>query len=132
MINLSLGSAEPCSPLERDTIAEINGVGTVVVAAAGNSAGLAAGSPASCVGAIGVAALRHVGTKVGFSDVGPELSIAAPGGNCVNLSGACLYPILTTIDSGSTGPVAIDLHRQLHGSASVPVSRRRWSLPPRP
>ena len=105
VINLSLGSADACSTLERDTIAEVNGAGTVVVAAAGNSAGLAAGSPASCPGAIGVAALRHVGTKVGFSDVGPELSIAAPGGNCVNLSGACLYPILTTIDSGTSGPV---------------------------
>ena len=53
-----------------------------------------------------VAALRHVGTKVGFSDVGPELSIAAPGGNCVNLNGACLYPILTTADSGTQGPVS--------------------------
>ena len=78
----------------------------MVVVSAGNSAGLAANSPANCPGAIGVAALRHVGTKVGFSDVGPELSIAAPGGNCVNLSGACLYPILTTIDSGATVPAA--------------------------
>lgn len=106
VINLSLGSADPCSRLELDTIAEINAAGTVVVAAAGNSAGLAAGSPASCPGVIGVAALRHVGTKVGFSDVGPELSIAAPGGNCVNLSGACLYPILTTINSGTTVPAS--------------------------
>jgi serine protease len=78
----------------------------VVVAAAGNSEGLAAGSPANCPGVIGVAALRHFGSKVGFSDVGPEISIAAPGGNCVNASGACLYPILTTVDSGTTVPVS--------------------------
>ena len=57
----------------------------MVVAAAGNSAGRAAGSPGNCPGVIAVAALRHVGTKVGFSDVGPEIAIAAPGGNCVNI-----------------------------------------------
>jgi serine protease len=38
--------------------------------------------------------------------MGPEVSISAPGGNCVNLTGACLYPILTTTNSGSTTPVA--------------------------
>jgi len=106
VINLSLGSSDPCSTPERDAIAEINAIGVVVVAAAGNSEGLAAGSPANCPGVIGVAALRHVGSKVGFSDVGPEISIAAPGGNCVNASGACLYPILTTVDSGTTVPVS--------------------------
>ncbi len=104
VINLSLGGVGACSQSEREAIAEANAVGAVVVAAAGNTAGLAANSPADCPGAIGVAGLRHVGTKVGFSDVGPELSIAAPGGNCVNLSEPCLYPILTTIDSGSQAP----------------------------
>ncbi len=106
VINLSLGSSDACSTLERDTIAELNAAGVVVVAAAGNSEGLAAGSPANCPGVIGVSALRHVGSKVGFSDVGPEISIAAPGGNCVNASGACLYPILTTADNGTKAPLS--------------------------
>lgn len=104
VINLSLGSGGACTQSEADAVAAINAAGAVVVAAAGNSAGRAAGSPANCAGAIGVAGLRHVGTKVGFSDVGPELSIAAPGGNCVNPSGACLYPILTTVNNGAQGP----------------------------
>jgi len=106
VINLSLGSSGACSTEERSAIADANAAGAVVVVAAGNTAGLAANSPANCPGGIGVTALRHVGTKVGFSDVGPELSIAAPGGNCVNLSGACLYPLLTTIDSGATVPAS--------------------------
>lgn len=108
VINLSLGSSGACSDAERDAVAEVSAAGVVVVVAAGNTAGLAANSPSNCPGAIGVAALRHVGTKVGFSDVGPELAIAAPGGNCVNIGPGepCLYPILTTIDSGSLGPVA--------------------------
>ncbi|HEY6087492.1 MAG TPA: S8 family peptidase [Burkholderiaceae bacterium] len=106
VINLSLGSGDACTNSEREAIAEATAAGVVVVAAAGNTAGLAANSPANCPGVIGVAALRHVGTKVGFSDVGPELSIAAPGGNCVNPSGACLYPVLTTVDSGVTTPAS--------------------------
>jgi len=86
----------------------------VVVAAAGNDEGLPVGSPANCKPAatdsdqtpivIAVAGLRHAGTKVGFSDIGPQVTIAAPGGNCVNSSGACLYPILTTTNSGATSP----------------------------
>lgn len=108
VINLSLGSAGACSSFEADAVAEVVARGAVVVAAAGNSTGRAAGSPANCPGAIGVAGLRHAGTKVGFSDVGPELSIAAPGGNCVNLgpNDPCLYPIVTTLDSGTRGPAA--------------------------
>jgi serine protease len=106
VINLSLGSAGACSQAEADAVAAANARGAVVIAAAGNTAGRSAGSPANCAGAIGVAAVRHIGTKVGFSDVGPQLAIAAPGGNCVNESGPCLYPILSTTDSGQQGPVA--------------------------
>ena len=63
-------------------------------------------TPANCRGVIAVAGLRHAGTKVGFSSLGPEVAISAPGGNCVNTaaSSACLYPILTTTDSGETVP----------------------------
>lgn len=106
VINMSLGSDGACSAEERDAVAAAVGAGAVVVAAAGNSAGRAASSPANCPGVIGVAALRHAGSKVGFSDVGPELSIAAPGGNCINIGAGepCLYPILTTINTGSTVP----------------------------
>ncbi len=113
VINLSLGSADPCSTLERDTIAEINGVGTVVVAAAGNSAGLAAGSPASCVGAIGVAALRHVGTKVGFSDVGPETLDRRAGRQLRQPQWR--LPVSDPDDHRQRqhGPGVIDLYRQL-------------------
>ena len=50
--------------------------------------------------------MRHVGSKVGYSDVGSEISIAAPGGNCVNTNGSCLYPILSTANAGTTGPGA--------------------------
>jgi serine protease len=108
VINLSLGgtdSGNDCVNLGYNAaVSQLAARGVVVVAAAGNEEGLAAYIPAKCPGVIGVAAVRHIGTKVGFSSIGPELTIAAPGGNCVNLSGACLYPLLTTVNSGTTIP----------------------------
>jgi serine protease len=108
VINLSLGEDSECTAAWQDVVNEVNAAGSVVVASAGNSAGHSVGSPGNCEGVVTVAALRHVGTKVGFSDVGHEIAIGAPGGNCVNTSfGApCLYPILTTSNSGTTGPAS--------------------------
>jgi serine protease len=41
---------------------------------------------------------------VGYSSLGPEVIIAAPAGNCVNTSGACLFSLTTTYDVGRTTP----------------------------
>ncbi len=106
VINLSLGSASAtCSQSYQDAVNAVVAAGVVVVAAAGNE-GLTVGSPANCTGVIGVAGLRHTGTKVGYSNLGAKASISAPAGNCFNSAGACLYPLLTTTNSGTQGPVA--------------------------
>jgi len=102
VINLSLGASGSCTAAYQDAVNQLVAAGVTVVAAAGNEEGLAVGAPANCSGVIAVAGLRHVGTKVGFSSIGPEVTIAAPGGNCVNATGACLYPILTATNSGTT------------------------------
>jgi serine protease len=111
VINLSLGGADNSTGTSCDrngytaVVAQLNAKGIVVVAAAGNDEGLAVAVPGRCPGVIGVAGVRHIGTKVGFSNIGPELTIAAPGGNCVNVDGGpCLYPILTTFNTGKTVP----------------------------
>jgi serine protease len=108
VLNLSLGGTGGCSAAYRDAVAEVNAAGAVVIASAGNSAGRAVGTPANCAGVIGVAGLRHVGTKVGFSDIGPEVALAAPGGNCVNTAAGtpCLYAIVAATNAGATTPVA--------------------------
>ena len=106
VLNLSLGSSGACSAAYREAIAEINAAGVVVVVAAGNDTGHAVNEPANCPGAIAVAGVRHAGTKVGYSNIGPEVAIAAPAGNCVNERGACLYPLLTTTNASSTSPGA--------------------------
>ncbi|RQO54756.1 hypothetical protein DBR47_22065 [Paucibacter sp. KBW04] len=126
VLNMSLGGDGACGTtgtggLYRDVINQVTAKGVTIVAAAGNSEGLAVGIPGNCPGVITVAALRHVGSKVGFSSIGPEVSIAAPGGNCVNTTGACLYPMLSTTNSGTTTPVAGD-SSYTNNSASVGTS----------
>ena len=114
VINMSLGGSGSCGSAYQDALTELRNAGVVVVAAAGNDEGLPVDAPANCQPAssdldttpivIAVAGLRHAGTKVGYSDIGPQVTIAAPAGNCVNTTGACLYPILTTTNTGTTTP----------------------------
>lgn len=114
VINMSLGEtgsciagADPTRPgiarLYLDAISELRQKGVVVIASAGNDNG-AVNMPANCAGIIAVGGLRHAGDKSGFSSLGSEVAIAAPAGNCVNATGECLYPILSTINTGRTGP----------------------------
>lgn len=106
VLNLSLGGVGPCSAAYQQAIDDVTARGVVVVVAAGNSAGQAVGTPANCRGVIAVGGLRHVGTKVGFSDLGPAITLSAPGGNCVNIlqGEPCLYPLLTATNGGVYGP----------------------------
>jgi serine protease len=103
IINMSLGASGSCPQSYRDAISQIVARGVLVVVSAGNSGGPVA-TPANCPGVAGIAGLRHAGTKVGFSSLGTEIALSAPGGNCVNNSGACVYSIDTTSNDGTTTP----------------------------
>ncbi len=107
VINMSLGGEGACDAAYQEAVNEILALGIVIVASAGNDNGRAVAHPANCAGVIGVAGLRHVGTKVSGSSLGPEVAISAPFGNCVNTApgSPCLYPILGATDSGTTVPV---------------------------
>jgi serine protease len=78
-------------------------MGVLIVASAGNETG-PVDAPGNCAGVLAVAGLRNVGTKVGYSSFGAEVSVAAPAGNCVNSSGPCLKSINTTSNTGLTVP----------------------------
>jgi serine protease len=103
IINMSLGGTGACTAAEQTVINEVVATGVTLVISAGNEGG-PVDSPANCAGVAGIAGLRNVGTKVGFSSLGPEVALASPGGNCVNASGACLFSIDTTINNGTTTP----------------------------
>ena len=106
VLNLSLGSASACPQSYVDVVAELANRGVLVVASAGND-GSVVNAPANCPGVLAVGAIRHVGTKVGFSSLGPLVGISAPGGNCVTVQPGdpCQFSIDTTINTGSTGPL---------------------------
>lgn len=105
IINLSLGSNGPCTAAYQSVANELAARGVLVVASAGNEGGPVS-APANCPGILGVAGVRQVGTKVGFSNLGREVSIAAPGGNCVNtgVGQPCLFSIVTATNLGRTSP----------------------------
>jgi len=103
ILNLSFGSADPCNAAYESVLQELAAIGVTVVVSAGNDGG-PVGSPANCANTIAVAGIRHAGTKVGYSNLGPDVDIAAPAGNCVNLTGACLFSLNTTYDIGRTIP----------------------------
>ncbi|HEY6642904.1 S8 family peptidase [Povalibacter sp.] len=107
VINLSLGGDGVCTAAYQTAVNEITARGVLVVASAGNDGGPVS-APANCAGVLGVAGIRHVGTKVGFSNLGPELSIGAPGGNCINIGPGqpCLFPIVVASNTGTTVPAA--------------------------
>ena len=81
----------------------------LVVVSAGND-GSQVDQPANCRGVVSVTGVRHLGTKVGFSNLGTDVTIAAPGGNCVNVTAGapCLYSLDTTTNLGVTTPAGND------------------------
>ena len=104
ILNMSLGGDNVCEQTYFDVIRELATLKVLVVVAAGNNSTVVS-SPGNCPGVAAVAAIRHAGSKVGFSNLGPEVSIAAPGGNCVNTNGGpCLFSLDTTSNSGTTSP----------------------------
>ena len=109
IINMSLGEVGSCTPPDnqayQDIIDKLSAAGVLVVVSAGNEGG-PVDVPANCAGAAAVAGLRHVGTKVGYSSLGPEVGLSAPAGNCVNTGAGqpCLFSIVTTTNTGTTVP----------------------------
>ena len=106
IINLSLGGSGTCPSSYQSVINTLTGMGVLIVVSAGNESG-PVDAPGNCTGVLAVAGLRNIGTKVGYSSLGPEVGISAPAGNCVDTTGAsCLRSIDTTTNSGTTTPSA--------------------------
>ncbi|AQV93438.1 MprA protease, GlyGly-CTERM protein-sorting domain-containing form [Cupriavidus necator] len=90
VVNISLGGGT-CSSIEQQAVNDLNARGVVVVAAAGNNRG-AVEAPADCSGVIAVTAHANNGENASYADVGPQVTLSAPGGGCGNsqvVNGAC-------------------------------------------
>jgi serine protease len=121
IINMSLGATGACTSAEQIVINEVLALGVLVVVSAGNEGG-PVDAPANCVGVAGIAGLRNVGTKVGYSSLGPQISLAAPAGNCGSTPGVCQYPIDTTSNAGTSTPTSNGYTDQLNPSLGTSFS----------
>jgi serine protease len=121
VINLSLGSEGSCSQAYTDVIATLTAAGVSVVASAGNDSAIV-NAPANCSSVIAVVAVRNAGTKVGFSSLGTAATLAAPGGNCGNVTGPCLYSLDTTTNLGTTVPGVNDYTDQYNANLGTSFS----------
>ncbi|HZF26495.1 MAG TPA: S8 family serine peptidase [Steroidobacteraceae bacterium] len=123
IINMSLGADGACNAAYADVINELTARGVVVMASAGND-GTFIDSPANCAGVMAVVGLRQAGTKVGFSSLGLDAGIGAPGGNCVNIGAGqpCLFSINTTSDVGRTAPAGPTYTDQFNFSVGTSFS----------
>lgn len=126
IINMSLGGSGTCTAAYLDVVEELTAAGALVIASAGNDSGPVE-SPANCARVLAVGGLRHVGTKVGYSSLGPEVGVSAPAGNCpdVNTTFLCSLSLVTATDTGLTGPVSSsytdDANYNIGTSFSAPI-----------
>jgi serine protease len=81
VINLSLGSPDPSTTIQRSVDAAF-AKGIVIVAAAGNESKGSIDYPAAIPNVIAVGALDARKQTAFYSNFGPQLSVVAPGGDC--------------------------------------------------
>jgi len=104
VVNMSLGTSQPCGRAMRSAIDDVLAQGATLVAAAGNG-GAEVGEPASCRGAIAVAAIDANGQLPAFSNSGERIDLGAPG-----------VAILSTSNAGLTVP-GDDSYRSQNGTS---------------
>ncbi|MFM2057404.1 MAG: hypothetical protein RLY71_1789 [Pseudomonadota bacterium] len=121
VINLSLGSPTTCNTaLYGPVITELNNLGVVIVASAGNDE-LAVHAPGNCNSVITVGSLNRIGTKAIYASLGPEVTISTPGGDDVLVGGTYQYPMLSTSNSGVQLPGA-SIYTGGGGNATIGTS----------
>ncbi len=106
IINMSLGS-DFFSESEQQTIDQVRAAGVFVVASAGNGASDVPSYPASYDGVVSVSASTLSGTQAPYSNFGPQVDVAAPGGDARFDLDANGQPdgVVSTIGSGGGGNV---------------------------
>lgn len=109
VINMSLGGGGSCAqdPVTQEAIDGAISRGTTVVVAAGNNSSDAANfTPASCKGVITVGASGLDGEMSWFSNYGPTVTLAAPGGDAESGDAGNDHWIWSLGNTGTTTPVA--------------------------
>ncbi|CAH9054040.1 hypothetical protein PSECIP111951_00946 [Pseudoalteromonas holothuriae] len=119
VINMSLGGGGNCSATTQNAINQARNNGSVIVIAAGNDNDNANNyNPGNCNGVVNVASVNRSGGRAYYSNFGTSIDVAAPGGaqSFANDS----QGVLSTHNSGSTGPVADSYHYSQGTSMAAP------------
>jgi len=104
VMNMSLGSENPCLNTFRAAVKQVTAMGATVVVAAGNSSQNTRGAePASCPGVIAVGATNRAGARAAYSNYGAMTTVSAPGGEAF-LGDPPDNEILSTLNDGTTTP----------------------------
>ncbi|GAB5453727.1 MAG: hypothetical protein Hals2KO_40550 [Halioglobus sp.] len=102
IVNLSLGGA-PFSQSTQSLLQQVRGNGVIIVAASGNEGSIQPSYPAAYDGVISVSAVDTQRRITNYSNTGPRIDVAAPGGNSgVDLTGDG-YPDGVLSTSGDVG-----------------------------
>lgn len=105
IINLSLGVDDLCTVADQNAIDEAIAAGALVVAAVGNNGrntDAQPSSPSHCQNVIGVMAVDKFGFRAGYSNVGRDADVAAPGGDLAPSPEKILVATNKGIDAPST------------------------------
>ncbi|MFZ5569453.1 MAG: S8 family serine peptidase [Thermodesulfobacteriota bacterium] len=111
IINMSLGGPGASQTL-REAINAARNAGLIVIAAAGNNNSDEFFSPADEEGVIAVSAVGQNGTKASYSNYGPHIDVAAPGGDFTNDPGI----LSTSAKDGGTG-LRASAYKALQGTS---------------
>ncbi len=111
---------------EQNTIDQVRNAGVIVIAAAGNEASSNPSFPAAYTGVVSVAATTITRTRASYSNFGPTIDVAAPGGNsATDVNGDGIGDgVVSTIGDDTHGAVDVRL-RGIDRNVDGNTARRR-------
>ena len=127
VINISMGTSGEnfCDSATQAAVDAAKRADVTIVTSAGNSLMEATNSyPGNCFGTINVGATSSVGDRAIYSNTGPGVDVSAPGGDATQTAGTdadAAGMILSTINTGSRGPIAADYGYEEGTSMAAPL-----------
>jgi serine protease len=127
VINISMGTSGEnfCDKTTQAAVTEAVNHNVTIVTSAGNDLMQAYRSyPGNCFGTINVGSTSAVGDRSSYSNSGPAVDVSAPGGDSTQTTNTdvdAAGQILSTINTGTRGPLAADYAYEEGTSMAAPL-----------